>query len=465
MIRLFAFAAFAVAMAGAQERPKEWEAFAHRARGLPPEYGADLLLRLATIDKAKSGELIAEAFWLAARAPDAYPTMGGLHTDTRAYVTASRHGLDVLSLRMRAVQAVLPMDPARAAAMFLESPIAALPVLTCKAVHVPQIEDYYRTLALVYEKGFSAKQRERDEPRHMLEAAIAALRSPMQVEPLGLVLLQVVKPPRDRQELLDAFGAALGRVTPSDRAFSRHERSLLGLARQTGVNPTALLQGLGAYIATHLSGPRCTRSFRAPTEIGVEFNRLAAEINAGGNAVPLIPVERMKAERDAGAWNDVDFWTSARGKAVMEDLRWLNHGNRDLPGDKRFWTAEERKSLEWSARYQELQKRIEGWQESEETAAVDAFWMQSHTYALAAELVPEPAAQALAVRRWLTHLEQGYQPGEAQNAWFGALQWMLPANPSYNKTVDRAMALQEMRASRNPVIAAYAEWEMLAPKK
>ena len=80
-------------------------------------------------------------------------------------------------------------------------------------------------------------------------------------------------------------------------------------------------------------------------------------------------------------------------------------------------------------------------------------------------MVPEPAAQALAVRRWLTHLEQGYQPGEAQNAWFGALQWMLPANPSYNKTVDRAMALQEMRASRNPVIAAYAEWEMLAPKK
>ncbi|MBL8236518.1 MAG: hypothetical protein JNM66_03815 [Bryobacterales bacterium] len=299
----------------------------------------------------------------------------------------------------------------------------------------------------------------------MLAAAIAALQSPMQVEPLGQALLNAVKAPRERQELVDAFGAALGHVAPSDREFARHDRSLLNIARRTGGNATALLQGLGAYIATHLSGPRCTQSLREPTEIGVEFNRLATEINAGGNAVPLIPVERMKAERDAGAWNDVDFWRSARAKAVLEDLRWLNHGNRDLPGDKRFWTAEERKSLEWSARYQELQKRIEGWQEIDEAGAVDAFWMRSHTLALAAELVPEPAAQALAVRRWLTHLEQGFQPGEAQNAWFGALRWMLPSSHSFNKSVSREVALQEMRASRNPVISAYAEWEMLAPKK
>ena len=72
--------------------------------------------------------------------------------------------------------------------------------------------------------------------------------------------------------------------------------------------------------------------------------------------------------------------------------------------------------------------------------------------------MPEPAAKAQAVRRWLTHLEQGYRAGASQNVWFGFLTQVMRSD-------KRAMAMLEMLGSRNPVIAAYAQWMVAAQEK
>ena len=50
----------------------------------------------------------------------------------------------------------------------------------------------------------------------------------------------------------------------------------------------------------------------------------------------------------------------------MSALKWLNHGNRDLPGDSRFFTPEERATEEWNAHFVDALTLIEGWKESEE---------------------------------------------------------------------------------------------------
>lgn len=435
----------------AAERPKELVAFADLARSLPPEFAADLLLRLAEhrADPAWRSELVEEAFSLAARAPEAYPTVGGSHTDCRAYVTSSQHGLDAMSLRMRAVRITLPANPERAAAMFIESPLPPLPPSTCDAIHVPQLFEYYRTLALVYDKGFSIRQRERGEPRHLLERAIRTMVSPSQVLLLGELILRLTG---ERQVLLDAYAGALARVTPDDRAFAPDASRVLALvrgARLQRLSVTALLPAIRAYYVAHFTGARCAPDRRRTAELATRFNQLASEVSAEGTEVPSLAEEQLRPERDAGKWDDGDFWRSPRSKAVMEDLRWLNHGNRNLPGDKRFWTEEERKSQEWTGRYQELQKRIEGWRESEEQSPVDFRWMQSFTLSAAAKLVPPGPARDLAFRRWLTNFEQWYEPGTPQNAWFGMLKRMLE---------EKEFATGDLRRSRIPVIAAYAEW-------
>jgi hypothetical protein len=415
-----------------------------RARALPPEFGADLLLKVAEgkVDAAWRRELVEEAFVLAARAPDEYPTRGGLHTDTRAHMTSSLFGLDSLTLRLQTVRLTLPMDPERGAGMFTAITLPALPPLGCDANQVPDLEGYYKVLELVYQKGFSAKQRERHEPRHLLNAAIAGMHSPAQVEPLGKVLLSVEG---ERQELVDAFAGALSQVAPSDRVFARHSRSLLGIvyeAKRKNVDVGPLLRGLHGYLAVHLSGSRCTPNLKRYMELGDEFNALAPE-------GMRLTKEQMRPERDAGKWDDGEFWQSERSKRVLAEARWLLHGNRDLPDDKRFWTLEERKSQEWTGRYGDFLKLIEGWQESEEGGPIDFRWMQSHALGLAAQLAIPGPARDMALRRWLTQVEQWYTPGVPQHAWFGSMKRLLEV---------KEFAAGEMRHSRNPVIAAYAEW-------
>ena len=86
-------------------------------------------------------------------------------------------------------------------------------------------------------------------------------------------------------------------------------------------------------------------------------------MNKKNDDVPKIEPERMKPERDAGKWDDGDFWVSERARQVLNDLKWLNHGNRELRGSQRFWTAEEADPL-------------------------DHFWMQSYVLILTVRLVP-----------------------------------------------------------------------------
>lgn len=432
---------------GAAERPKELVAFAERVRALPPEFAADLLLAMAEeqADVEWRKELAEEAFRLALRAPDIVPTRGGNHTDSRSAVTAAQHGLDILSLRMRAVRAMLRDDGDRAAAMFGETPLGALGTPTCASTQTPVLDVYYITMAMVHAKGFSARQRERGEPRQMVERAIAGLQTAAQVKPLGMALILVADPAK--QEYLDAFGGALARVAPSDRIFGRDGVELLAIpmeVKRQGLRLDPLLTGLRAYVAAHLTGMRCRPNLAVGEGMWRAFNELAK-----GTEVPKLSEEQRKPEGDAGAWEEVDYWRSEKAREVLADGQWLNHGNRGLTGEKRFWTVEERNSQEWTGRYGDFLKKIEGWRESDEKATVDYRWMQSHTLGMAAKLVPPGPARDLAVRRWLTNFEGWYEPGASQNAWFGVLKRLLE---------ERELVQGELRASRNPVVAAYAEW-------
>jgi len=463
--------------ADAQERPKPEADFVNVVRSLPAEYQADLLLKVAeskqlASDKEWRRELIDEAFRIGQRAPESYPVAGGSHTDSRSYVTSSLYGLDSLTLRLRAAERMIPIDPGRAAELFHETPIPAMPVLTCQSAQAPVFEDYYRVLREIHQKGFTQKERERGEPASLLKGAMASLQFPGQVEPFGKMLMLLDVSPMERQELFEAFGAALANVSPADRGFMRHEQSLLDFAfqaRMKGVVLTTVLRGLGSYITAPSGRGAMFGEYRAVDEnraravlpIGDSIHGVFARCEQAEPNAASMAVAKVQPGRDAGKWDDGDFWQSARSKEVLNDLKWLNHGNRKLPDNQRFWTAEERQSSEWGTRYQELQKRIEGWKGEEEPNALDHFWMQSFALHAAAQLVPPGPGKEQAMRRWLTHFEQGYQPGAAQNAWFGLLRRALP---SFKPMGGASNGVEELLASRNPVVAAYAQWEVLAAR-
>jgi len=139
---------------------------------------------------------------------------------------------------------------------------------------------------------------------------------------------------------------------------------------------------------------------------------------------------------------------SDRSKQVIQALQWLNHGNRNLPGNSRFFTLEERSTDEWNAHFVDTLRLIEGWKEIEEPSSEEWFGMVSEAYELIAELAPPGRQRDAVMTRYLTFMDTHYA-SMPPNLWFTQLksQW---------RSKDPWVVEQFINTS-NPVMSLYAK--------
>jgi hypothetical protein len=242
----------AIAPASAQDaapkRPVEIQALVDRARGLPQEFSADLHLNLAAspliADTQWKRELIEEAFLSGARAPLPYRRRGEPHTDSRTAKQVEANDLEALTLQTRAVEAMLAFDPQRALAMYDAIAAPDLPPVPCTEIITPNVAAWYDIAAKVFERGFTAKQREKGDDLHFLKQRIAAMRSPSQVVPSLRLILSACASATITSSPERALAASSSRR--SDRnleAFSRYSRSnprsVARLSISASVEPSA----------------------------------------------------------------------------------------------------------------------------------------------------------------------------------------------------------------------------------
>jgi hypothetical protein len=456
------------------KRPNQILGLLDQARGLAPEFSADTLLRLAgsrLISETKwKRELIEEAFRSSSHAQLPYKRRGGVHTDTRPSHEAWDNGLEALTLQTRAVGAMIPLDPLRARAMYEEIVLPDLPNPTCQDVLTPNVDAWYETALRVLERGYTDKERQKGEPLHLLESKVQTMQAPEQAPAVGKLILDAKVSPAERQQLLTGFAVALDRVKGSDRVYAPTEFELLrtlSSVLRAGYNINALMPAMRNYIVRQVSGPRCTENLsgKGPGNSVRDFNAVVDRLNASGADYKRISPEESKPLKDDGAYKLDNFWQSARSKQVLDALKWLNHGNRDLPGDKRFWTLEERSTMEWNSHYVDTLKLIEGWKEDEEPSPEDYFAMKAQVYMLLAQLVPPGKARDNALGTYRVFLEQSYFLIENHNFWFTDVRFMLDNARRARDSGDKDWMLDELTRSANPVIALYAQLEKLIPAK
>jgi len=142
---------------------------------------------------------------------------------------------------------------------------------------------------------------------------------------------------------------------------------------------------------------------------------------------------------------------------VLDAEKWLNHGNRKLPDDQRFWTLEERRTEEWTTHYQDTMKLLAGWKEEEEASVDTHFWLMAQAYAQIASLVPPGAERENAMGVFLNFLETRYAAVKSRNLWFVFVREMLGQARRTKDPVERAWILDHLARSSNPVISLYAE--------
>src|SRR5205085_2914875 len=180
-------------------RPAELEALVVAARALPPEYAADVLLRLVESNKlterAWQRELLLEAFRTAGGAQQPIkrriaPGLNYAYTREDYEARAYELKLDTLSLRLCAVNAMLKVDKRKARELFDELPRKLpLALLTCDDALVYDVSDFYATLTRLAQDTFSAEEKARGEDVQFILPYLAELQAPAQIQPLARVVL------------------------------------------------------------------------------------------------------------------------------------------------------------------------------------------------------------------------------------------------------------------------------------
>jgi hypothetical protein len=275
-----------------------------------------------------------------------------------------------------------------------------------------------------------------------------------------------------RKALLTRFAVVLDGVSGSDRVFNLSEWAIVPAAFPETPEPMRLprpflpeapdvamfLPALRSYIVRQIGGPRCSdhiKSSKLP-QSATNFNMLAAKLDPAALLYKPISEDEAKPLKDDGAYKYELPWKSQRAQDVLAAERWLQHGNRQLPDDQRFWTLEERSRDEWIVRYQDTMKLLAGWKEEEEASADTHFWLVSQAYSMLAKLVPPGPPRENAMGVYLNFLETHYASIKSRNLWFVWVSDMLGSARRTKDPAERQWILDHLARSGNPVISLYA---------
>ena len=104
--------------------------------------------------KSRKQELVEEAYWSATHAPNPYLQHADENSNSVAANAVRANGLDTLTLKTRAVQAMIAFDPAAALTLFQRIEPLRLPRPTRETVFTDAVGSYYRTAALLFTHEF-----------------------------------------------------------------------------------------------------------------------------------------------------------------------------------------------------------------------------------------------------------------------------------------------------------------------
>ena len=450
------------------QRPLKVVTLIDRSRSLPPEFSTDLLLRSAGSplipDPGWKEELIEEAFQSAQNAQFPAPRGGSRANDARFGGSAlgSWVRLDRFTLQVRAAELMLTFRPTRARELFENIRLPQFASVPCTSLVTERTGGYYELIPRIFTSGFTAEQRKKETDLRMVEQAIRGMHADVQIEPIAAMIERFQVPQTTVQDWLNAFASTLPFVQGSDRTFTVNVwiglTGLLRFSQKAGLERAPLLAATRSYIVSRLHAPQCEdmadKTGLTPWIESLNGVLTSAIAQGYGDLRPL-EEEDLKRGPNAGTFTDPQWWQSPQSKAILDALRWLNHGNRDLPDSQRFWTTAERNTQEWNDRYLDLRKLLADWKPAANETAEDLYHMKAVTYDRLARLVPPGSRQRNAIQELLAFLDQSYSQIANHAEWFSHVQPVIDGK-------ENLLVMEEAVNSKNPVISLYATLQTMS---
>ncbi len=443
------------------------------AGSMPPEVAADSLIRLSStnqLETTRKIELLEMAFQRASGAQQPYRHRSALARNDGLAAYWNRvyaQDLDGLTLQVRAVSAMLPLDSRKALELFSRIAPLKLPHLTCEEYLVYDVDGFYRLLG--------GMARESSAPGTLLKPYAAAIASPMQVGPMLRVILDAKLSNSDLETLTNTFSAALGKIGGDDRSFTyahsigKDVLDLVNELKQRQLSPLRLIEAYRLYLIWNLSAPRCAdndvmqggrQSFSLVT--GQPTDQQAGDVigffNSKLRLPPLQPIGEAEATpaRLEGAATGLRMCQDSECRGAVDRLRSLVIGANGIP-----YRPNERGTPEWHTKLRAFLTSLEDWKKNAAGTHAEFFREKAQIYIELLNLTDGPNRETV-----MRSLLAFAAPSEMRNT--NRLEWFLPINAVIARlSLDPAGLSkfgEELRQSKDPVIAFCARVEAAAPR-
>jgi hypothetical protein len=433
------------------------------AESLPPEFEADVLIRLSQlpkVDRAWRLEMLDTAYMRAYASPEQYRRSTSLQipADSRqgaqlfAYTTA----LTRVTLQLRAVQLMVRIDPSHARDLFEWIELNLAPGV-CADPLVPAVDDYYGTLGSI---ALTAYASNRADALHFIEFYAWRAHLPSEIPALARAIQRFRQGPTEAAYLesllrLILQGGSLDAAGFSSAALDIISRvtDLQMADTEIGVTGYNAMDALRSYLVSQLKAPRCADNVSAtvtPSTFNAARRRTRADADVSAMENELIrPVVTLAPARIDMYWQSGD---AARLHDAMARLR----GPDAAPLPLRI-----RQTEEWRSQAGRLLTEVEQWNGMSEAAERDYFYQKAALFTWMLELMPQSTVRSRALHSFVEFLRHTEADVSRRTLWFAFVNRLL----ELARGPFRSEVLSVMEQSRQPVLSLYARLERIAPER
>lgn len=459
-----------------QIKRAEVEALITDAQAAPAEFAADTLLRLAESNMLPAGaqkrELLEEAFNRAAAAQQALPRLyTRREVDTKGGYLAFAFSLklDALSLKARAVRAMLAVDKKRARTLFAEMslPLPAQP-LTCDEALVYDVRPFYDALKDVVQTTFSPAEKRLGLDVQFLTPYVEEVRSAAQIKPVAELIYGLHLPATQLPALLHTFSQALKKVADSDRAFSywmtNHSvtddiKLLASALERDNFSAQELNEAFREYLVKHLRAKRCADNI-ATQERSASGIRFVDYANQTLKFEQPISAEEIRPLKIEGRANPFPYWQSTATKSLLSSARALRFGAGQTP-----LTPAEKQTEDWQLVLNKFLNELEEWDEGQENSALEYFHQKCVLFQSLIDEVPAGASRNKVIVSYIAFLSNSPVQQDSRIEWLLHVKDLLRRARTAASGLD-AKVLAALSKAGSPNLRLYADLENLTtPQK
>ena len=434
------------------------------AASTPPEFEADILLRLSSlskIDKEWRRELLDTAYMRAYAAPEQHrrATTQQIPPDSRqgALVFAYATALTRVTLQVRAVELMVFLDPLHARDLFEWIDLNLGPGV-CADPLVPSVDEYYTALGQIARLAYRGNHFDALNffelylwrahlPSEMAAVARAIQRFPRSTNEAayleGLLRLILLGSSNDPPGFASAALDISAKMTDLQIADT-------GI----GVLGSNVMDALRSYLLAQLKAPRCADNVTASV-LPSAFNAAVRRAKADFDVRPMDADAARLPTTAAGIARIDEYWQTA-------DARRLHDAAARLRGRGAVaYPLRVRQTPEWRAQADQLLTDVEKWGGASEPADRDYFYQKAVLFTWLLDLIPRGELHTRAVGGFIEYLRRTETDVNRRMLWFAFVNRLMEMTHG----PYRAEVLSAMEESHQPVIALYARLERLTPDR